>query len=363
MEIALKVSPLIVYGENAMIIGKCHQNVLQRSVLKQLNKRHKGVINRPGIGRGASLFRVPRENNCMALHTASFVGRPEEIGSVAVHVMAAALSIKNAIPASLELVILMPPDTEEGSLRQLVKLVDGTCASYGMEVIGGHTECTPAVNELTIVVTAFGFLPEDDLKVNNISLATSGKGITLKTAKAGDDIVMTKWAGLYGTAVIAGRKFDQLSKRYYPDFINETKDYLDFVSMAKDIEIAKQFDISVLYGIAGSGIFGALWEVAVAGKVGLFVDLKKIPLKQQTVEICNYYDINPYMLSGYGSMLIGTPNGSRLVEALQSAGIPAAVIGSFNDSNDRIIVTDDEVRYLEPPRGSELWRFRNGGQV
>lgn len=86
--------------------------------------------------------------------------------------------------------------------------------------------------------------------------------------------------------------------------------------------------------------------------MGLSVELKKIPLKQETVELCDFIDVNPYLLPSLGALLIACDHGEQLVRGLRQEGIAAAVIGSFTSSNDRIIVNDDETRYLEPPRGS-----------
>ena len=65
-------------------------------------------------------------------------------------------------------------------------------------------------------------------------------------------------------------------------------------------------------------------------------------------------DVNPYQLVSMGSLLIGADNGEQLVRCLHEQGIAAAVIGSFTDSNDRVIINDDEVRYLEPPRSEKI---------
>lgn len=355
-----------------MKTGKCPESVLKRSVFKQLKKRRKDVLCRPGIGKGGAVISGILSNEdgqrclngrtaadldadgqgsepVLVTHTEAFYGTPEEIAYAAVHSAAAALLIKGAVPAGIEVAVLMPLGYEESQLRQLMQLLDQCCDTYGMEVVGGHTEYMPSVQTLTVSVTAFGFADRKDC-------------MALVGPKPGDDIVMTKWAGYYGTAVIAKRGSDVLKTRFYPDFINETDDYLTNLSVQREIEIARQFDATVMYGIAKGGIFGALWEVAVAGKVGLLVDLKKIPLKQQTVEICNYYDINPYKLSGYGALLIAAPQGEHLVAALEKEGIAAAVIGQFNDTNDRVVVNDDETRFLEPVRDSEAWQnFDNGG--
>ena len=99
-----------------------------------------------------------------------------------------------------------------------------------------------------------------------------------------------------------------------------------------------------------------LMEMAEASGVGLDIDLKKIPIRQETIEICEVYDINPYLLISSGAMLIGTDHGSRLVEELTRAGIHASVIGYAVEGRDRIVRNGDEKRFLEPPKTDELYK-------
>lgn len=349
-----------------MNLGKCPESVLKRSVIKQLNKRSKNILCRAGVGKGAAVVSgiCDAHKRCdlrAVMHTEVFSGKVEEVAGAAVHAAVTQVLVKGARPTAVETAVILPVDFEEKELRRLMTMMDAACAAYDIEIVGGHTEYMPSVSELTVSVTALGVLESGEAADTNSDAAeTECLDIgTVKSAdpKPGDDIVMVKWAGYYGSAVMANRKGDILKQRFYPDFINETEHYFDNLCLLKEISIIKNLDISVLYGIAKGGIFGALWEVAVAGKVGLLVDLKKIPLKQQTVEICNYFDINPYKLDGYGALLIGTAQGEHLVAALEREGIEAAVIGQFNDTNDRVVVNDDEVRFLEPGRGSELWKF------
>ena len=104
-------------------------------------------------------------------------------------------------------------------------------------------------------------------------------------------------------------------------------------------------------------MFGALWEVAAAGGVGLTVELKKIPLKQETVEVCEFCNVNPYELLSGGCLVMTAQDGEALVEALNREGIPAVVVGKITDSNDRIIYNEDEKRYLDKPKVDEIHRF------
>ena len=84
------------------------------------------------------------------------------------------------------------------------------------------------------------------------------------------------------------------------------------------------------------------------------IDLKKIPIRQETIEICEFFDLNPYGLLSGGSLLIVAEDGDGMVKALQEAGIPAAVIGRTTDNNDKVLHNGEEIRFLEPARPDEI---------
>lgn len=97
-----------------------------------------------------------------------------------------------------------------------------------------------------------------------------------------------------------------------------------------------------------------MWEISRKLGVGLCVDLKKIPVRQETIEICEFYNLNPYELISGGMLIMLTRDGQRLAEDLENKGINGIVIGSTNDGNDKIIVNQEEIRYLEPPVPDEI---------
>ena len=109
--------------------------------------------------------------------------------------------------------------------------------------------------------------------------------------------------------------------------------------------------------VSEGGVFHALWTLAEQAGTGLEVSLKKIPIRQETVEICNELDVNPYELSGNGSLLFVTDQGEMLAEQLQQQKIPAAVIGFLSADNDRVIVNGEERRFLEPANTDAIYRM------
>ena len=117
------------------------------------------------------------------------------------------------------------------------------------------------------------------------------------------------------------------------------------------------FGVSAMHDVSQGGVVGALWEMAECAGVGLEVGLKKIPIRQETIEITEFFDCNPYQLYGQGALLAGTDRGDALVTELQNRGIRAAVIGRTTSENGRLIRNGEEVRYLDRPAQDELWRL------
>ena len=104
-------------------------------------------------------------------------------------------------------------------------------------------------------------------------------------------------------------------------------------------------------------MFGSLYELAGRLGVGLSIDLKKIPVKQETIEICEFFDLNPYELLSGGSLLIVTEDGDGMVKVLEEAGIPAVIIGRTTDSNDKVLHNGEEIRFLEPAKPDEIGKL------
>lgn len=325
-----------------MKIGKIPETVLKRSVFKQIKHRRSEVLVRPGVGEDCSVIGIG-EDEAIVLSTDPITGTKEEIGTLAVHITANDIASSGADIIGIMLNILLPDGARESDLREMMQEIEAVCDELNIDVVGGHTEVTKAVTQPVITVTGIGKIAKNRI-------------ISTKGAKPGQEIVMTKWAGLEGTAVIAEAKKDELLYKYTEDFIDSARNFIKYISVVKEAKIARNLNVTSMHDITEGGVFGALWELAAASNVGLTVDLKKIPIKQQTIEICEFYDLNPYLLISSGCMLMAADKGNLLVDELQKEGIEAAVIGRITDSNERVIISEDEKRYLEPPKSDELYK-------
>ena len=327
-----------------MEIGKVPENVLKRAVFKQIRHRRDEVLLHPGVGEDCSAVAV-EPDEALVFSTDPITGADKGMGTLAVHITANDLASAGAEPVGILTSIILPPRTREIKLRRLMEEIEIACKSLSIEVMGGHTEVSDVVNRPVITVTGVGKVKRDKI------VSTGG-------LQPGDDIVMTKWAGLEGTSIIASEQEEKLKETLPQELVEKAAGFIKYISVVPEAKIASEMGVSAMHDITEGGVFGALWEMGAASDVGITADLMKIPIKQETIEVCEVFDINPYTLISSGSMLIGTPHGNILVDELEANGIHAVVIGRATEGNDRIVINGDEKRFLEPAGADELYKIK-----
>ncbi|MBD5539956.1 MAG: hydrogenase maturation factor [Lachnospiraceae bacterium] len=325
-----------------MRIGKVPENVLKRSILKQIKTKRPEVLVGAGVGEDCAAIAL-EEDEVIVLSTDPITGTTQDIGKWAVIISANDIASSGAEVVGMLVCAMLPPDIQEPEIKKVMEQITASCEELKIQVVGGHTEITDAVTRPVLTLTGIGKVHKDRL------LATG-------SAKPGQDVVITKWIGLEGTAILAKEREQSLLEKFPRHLIDEAKDYEKLMSVIPEAAIAMKSNVSAMHDITEGGVFGALWEMAESAGVGLTVDLKKLPIKQTTVEICNYFDINPYELMSSGSMLIVADNGYDLVRELEREHIHGAVVGKITDSNDRVVINGEETRFLEPPKTDELYK-------
>jgi len=326
-----------------MKIGKVPENVLERSVFKQLHTKRTEVVLGAGIGEDCAAVKLA-EDEIFILSTDPITGTAKDIGKLAIQITVNDLASSGAEPVGVLLTILLPPTAKESHLKQIMSQMEEGCAAANVQIMGGHTEVTAVVNQPVVTVCGVGKVKE-------------GKMVQTSGAKPGMDIVVTKWIGIEGTSIIAKEKEEELKTRFSASFIEKAKELDAYLSVLPEAQIAVRTGVSAMHDITEGGIFGALWEMGEASGIGLDIDVKKIPIRQETVEICEFYGINPYRLISSGSMLMASEDGNKLVRELEKVGISAAVIGKATEGKDRMIRKDEEEHsFLERPKTDELYQ-------
>ena len=324
-----------------MKIGKVPENVLKRSVFKQIHTKRPEVLLGAGVGEDCAALKLAADET-LVMSTDPITGTAQDIGTLAIQITVNDLASSGAEPVGVMLTVLLPERVREAKLKLIMSQVEEACKKANVQVIGGHTEVTPVVNQPVISVCGVG-------KVKD------GKLVSTAGARPGMDILVSKWIGIEGTSILAKEKEEELSGRFSTSFIDKAKNLDVYISVLSEAAVAVQSGVSAMHDVTEGGIFGALWEMAEASGVGLEIDTKKIPIRQETVEICEFFGINPYKLISSGCMLMAAQDGNKLVRELEKAGIPASIIGKATEGNDRVLLNGDERRFLEPPKTDELY--------
>lgn len=326
-----------------MKVGKISETVLKRSIFKQIHTKRDEVLLGAGVGEDCAAVKLS-PGEIFVISTDPITGTVKDVGLLAIQITANDLASSGAEPVGVMLTVLLPEEIEEEDIREMMGQVERACSSFHIQVMGGHTEVTRAVNQPVISVTGVGKVREDRL------VSTAG-------AKPGQDILVTKWIGIEGTSIIAKEKESELRSRFPASFVDTAKSFDQYLSVLPEARIAVEHGVSAMHDVTEGGIYGALWEVAEASGVGLEADLKAIPIRQETVEICEYFELNPYYLISSGCMLMTADRGHDLARRLQEAGIPAAVIGKTTEGKARRIWNGGEESYLERPKTDELYKI------
>ena len=168
------------------------------------------------------------------------------------------------------------------------------------------------------------------------------------------DLVVTKWIALKGTFELASQKEEQLLERFPSVMLKDAVDFECELSTEREYQISGGYGAAAIYPLGKGGILSGLWNMLEQMKAGMDIDLRKIPIRQETIEICEFFDLNPYYTDSAGALLVAVEDGFGLVSVLEREEIHAAVIGRTNDGNDRIIYNQGNKRYLDRPQKEEL---------
>lgn len=325
-----------------MELGKISESTLKRSVLKYVQLNNKKVACAKELLKGADVGVDAAVLKDMAVATQTSIGRNR---MVVVEAMINAwnnLSASGVRPIAVQVSLVLPEALYESELRHMMEEASDFATVHDIVICGGHTTVSKYVTETVATVTMFGKSAE----------------FKPKQMKPGMDVVISKWIGLSGTAKIASAKAEVLEARFPKWFVTSAKNFDAFLLVTKEAMVAKDANVCAMHDVSGGGIFRALWELAEYAETGIRVELKKIPVKQETIEICEVFGLNPYELLSGGALLMVTENGEELVEKLQEADIPATWIGTLTDNKDKVIVTygedGEELRYLDKPRTDEI---------
>ncbi|MHB8963346.1 MAG: AIR synthase family protein [Saccharofermentanales bacterium] len=326
-----------------MKTGKLTDEALRRIVLERLPSCSRNISEGPGTGLDCGVIRS--SGTLTAVSSDPITGASADIGKIAVHVSCNDIACCGIRPSAITLVIIAPEESTEEDLIRIIDQISVAAREVGVDIAGGHTEISPAVNRFVLVTTAFGYSDE-------------GRIVYSSGAKPGDSILMTKSAALEGSAILASDFRTKLEGNMSDEDIRLAIGFSDRLSVVEEGVLGGQAGVHAMHDATEGGILGAAWELAAAGGMGCSIDLRRIPVLPQTARICEILGLDPYRLISSGSMLISTDQPDIIIRILEDAGIDCTEIGKIVEKERRFIDLNGQIHELLSAGADELYKVR-----
>ncbi len=326
--------------------GKVPTEVLQKIVFRNLGTKRDDVVLSSSIGEDAAI--VKAGNQILAISSDPITGAEEWLGWLAVHVNANDVATRGVQPRWFNSIILLPKNSTAKLVKKICTQMNKAAHQLDIAIIGGHCEVTPGINHPIVTGCTIG-------------VAENGKYVTCSGARIGEQIILTKGAGIEGTAILASDRRQQLLKVFSKDFLNEAENFFKRISVVKDaITAFNTGGVSAMHDPTEGGVAGGLHELADAANVGFTVYGKEILIPEETTKICTYYDIDPLQLISSGSLLVVAKETktTEILESLSRNGVQASTIGEVVAPEEgRTLVTETgKETELVRPVSDHLWK-------
>ncbi len=320
-------------------------NILSEVILKNLGSKRKEIVVGPSPGIDATIVGIGDRDAVITMDPVT--GATNRLGWLAVQLNANDVATFGVRPSLFFSCILLPEQSRKNDIQNLSKQMGKAAEELGIAIAGGHSEVTPGLKSTIIVGCAIG---------------TTKKGhyVTAAGAKPKDTLIMTKAAGIEGTAILACDRETVVRKELGPRTTKRAKSFFNQTSVVTDaIEAFRTGGVHAMHDPTEGGIAGAVYEMAEASKLGVQISEPSIIIERETQEICKLFGIDPLRLTSSGALLIAADEKSadKIITRLERKSIKAAIIGEFEETRSkRILITKDGGRQqLTPPQTDHLW--------
>ena len=300
-------------------LGKLPNNMLE-IFLKDINRDNEDIIIGPDVGEDTAAVKLGNKD-VLVIKSDPITFTTDKMGIYAVNINLNDIATSGAKGKWITVTMLLPEGIYFDEIQKIMSDINTCCIESNLLICGGHTEITDSVIRPIISCTILGTIFEAQL-------------INKKSIEINDSIIMTKFAGLEGTSIIANDFYDTLiDSGISADDLELCKNFIEDISITPEAEIvSKGYQITALHDVTEGGIATALSELSTAAGHGFEVDIDMIPVHPITKKICKYFSIDPLGLISSGSLIICCRNNrtSELMNDLRDNNIKATLIGKVN---------------------------------
>lgn len=269
-----------------------------------------------------------RKEPRLAFTTDSFVVRPlffpgGDIGRLAIHGTVNDLAVGGATPLFLSAAFILEEGLPMSDLRRIVSSMREACQEANVKLVTGDTKVVDHGKGDQVFITTSG-----------IGLVPEGLQLSIAAAKPGDKIVVSGTVGDHGIAIMSVREGIEF------ETILES-DCAPLGGLTQAMLVACP-SIRCMRDPTRGGLSSALNELATASKVGVNIDERAIPIKQEVHAACEMLGLDPLYVANEGKLIAVVPpnDADRLLSAMRDhpLGLHATVIGEVVGDHRGMVV-------------------------
>lgn len=323
------------------MLGKVSPEDLAEHVFGRTGASLESVLQGPAYGEDAAAIEVA--DGTLVVSTDPISLAVDRVGTLGVQVACNDVAASGGDPEWLTSVVFLPGDAEpERTLERITGQMDAVADSLGVAIVGGHSEFNPALDRPLLTLTCMGmadpFVP------------TGG-------AEPGDDVLLTKGAAIEGTAILASDFAEDLRARGVSEAVLErARSFYDDIGVIHEASVVRK-SATAMHDPTEGGLIDGLLELASASGVALDIDAAEIPIRDETVTLCEAMDVDPLRIFGSGALVATVPatTTATVVSQLSDRDIPVAHIGSVEAADAPALRLDGKT-FTEPVR-DDLYRL------
>jgi len=251
------------------------------------------------------------------------------VTQLAVHVNANDVRVAGGEPVAFLSVILLPTNFPQEDLESMFEHLHAGLDYENAQLVGGHSEFTPAVNKPVVIGTMFG------KRIRELSK---------EFVKPSQHVFFAGTLGQEAMMLLKGS--------YSHDILKvSVKPIMDVVLNAPSLVFA--------HDLTEGGLVAGLWELTRGTSLGINALFPEDFLDDELIELSHRFGFNPYKIISSGSVLLVCENKQELTHRLEKDHVPFVYLGELKQ-NCATSLNGVPLDRLDPEGPDELWTLQSG---
>lgn len=332
-------------------LGKIHPAFFDRVIYPRLGAQDTAVLIGPRHGVDYGVIEVGGQ--CLAMSTDPFFIVPalgfKRAAWFGFHIIFCDVAVSGLKPRYLTIDLNLPPEMTSRQLEEMWETIHHEARKYGISIVTGHTARYAGCNYPMVGgATSIAVGRKNELRGPH-------------RVTVGDSIVITKGPAVETTGLLAVSFPQKFIQAGGSEFQKEAEDVFSQMSVMDDCAVAREFSaVRVMHDATECGVWGGLYEMALAGRYGLRIEEEWIPVQPVVRRTAELFGFDPFCAISEGTLIavVDKKQAPALVNAFEKERIPSAVVGEVVSRKQGLsIVKGNKARSLAHPRLDPYWQL------